>query len=243
MFYTGMAVAMSIVVFLGFGPSFYLRAYLAPRLGLPPIPSALVWVHGFAFTAWMVVLLAQTNLVRIGQVRSHRRLGVAGAVLAAMMVVLAAVAQVAQTRRVVAGGFGTVDVGQENFTTIATFLAILSFGALTGAAIWLRKRPEVHKRLILLASVQLLGAAAGRIGGILAAFAPVLSPFVLIIAIALSDVFIVALLVNDVRKDGRVNRATIWGSAAVVLLQAVSFTPFYSSNTATAFTLWVSRWS
>jgi hypothetical protein len=240
-FYTVTAVAMSIVVFLGFGPSFYLRAYFAPKLGLPPLPSTLVWVHGLVFTTWMLVLLAQSTLVRVGQVRVHRRLGAAGAVLAALMVLLATAAQVAQTQRVVAAGLRPFDVVPENFTTIATFLAILNFGALTGAAVLLRKRPESHKRLMILATVQLLGAATGRIGGILGALVPPLGPFALLVGIALSDVFIVALLIQDLRGSGRLHRATIWGSVAILLLQAITFTPFYASAAATAFTVWLGR--
>ena len=45
-------------------------------------------MHGVAFSAWMVLVLTQSLLVRAGQVQIHRRLGIAGAVLAAAMVVL-----------------------------------------------------------------------------------------------------------------------------------------------------------
>jgi hypothetical protein len=237
-----MAVAMSVVVFLGFGPSFYLRVYFAPKLGLRPLASALVWVHGIVFTTWIVILVVQTTLVRVGRVRLHRRLGASGAVLAALMVLLGAAAQVAQTKRIVAAGF-PIDVVQENFLTIASLLGIVNFGALIGAAVWLRKLPESHKRLTILATVQLLGAATGRIAGLLAFFVAPLGPFVLVISIAMSDAFIVALMINDLRTSGRVHRATIWGSAAVLVLQAISFTTFYSSAAATAFTAWIGRLS
>ena len=241
-FYTAMAVAMSVVVFLGFGPSFYLRAFLAPRLGLPPLASTLVWVHGFLFSGWMLVLLAQTALVRSGQVRSHRRLGVAGAVLAAAVALAGTIAQIAQTQRVVSGGYQGIDVVLENALTIASLLSMVSFATLIGAALLLRARPESHKRLMILATVQLLGAATGRIGGnILAPLAPSLAPFLAIIGLVLIDVFIAALIIHDLRSSGRVHRATIWGSALILLLQSIGFTEFYPSATASAFTVWVGR--
>jgi hypothetical protein len=238
-----MAVAMSVIVLLGFGPTFYLRAYFAPRVGLPPIASTLVWVHGFVFTAWMLMLFAQTTLVRGGQVRLHRRLGVAGAVLAAAVVLVGTIAQVAQTQRVVSGGYqGGIGVVLENGLTIASLLAMLSFATLIGAAVVLRRRPESHKRLMILATVTLLGAATGRIGShILAPLAPSLVPFEGIIALVLIDVFIVALIIHDLRGSGSIHRATLWGSAPILLLQAIAFTGFYSSATATAFTVWVSH--
>jgi hypothetical protein len=96
-FYFAMAVAMCVVVFIGFGPSFYLNAYFAEPLGLPPLRSlsSIIVVHGLVFTSWMIMLMLQTGLVVEGQVRWHRRLGIGGAVLAAAVVVFGTAAQLA----------------------------------------------------------------------------------------------------------------------------------------------------
>jgi len=100
-FYGGMTVAMSIVVFLGLGPSFYFRSFMAA----PPLPSPLVWVQRLRIHDLDSGFLAQAVLVRVHHVRLHRRLGVAGAVLASSMVLLAVTAQIAQTQRVVPRAF------------------------------------------------------------------------------------------------------------------------------------------
>lgn len=238
-FYSTMAIAMSIIVVLGFGPTFYFRAYTAPALHLPPLASALVWVHGFVFTSWMLVLLLQTTLVRIGKVQWHKKVGIAGAILGALMVLLGTVAQVAQTQRLVAAKFIPLGVVNENLVTFGALTAMVVFGSLIGAAVRFRARPETHKRLMLLATVVLLGAAAGRIGGIAGFVMPGVGPFVPAISTGLVDVFIVALAVHDLRATGRLHRATIWGAIPIFLLQAVSFTSFYASATATSFTTWL----
>jgi hypothetical protein len=55
-------------VLVGFGPSFYFNGYLGERLGSPPLRSlsAMIVVHGFVFSAWMIVLIAQARFVAHG---------------------------------------------------------------------------------------------------------------------------------------------------------------------------------
>ncbi|HET9466870.1 MAG TPA: hypothetical protein VFO48_00605, partial [Vicinamibacterales bacterium] len=88
-FYTGMAVAMGLTVFVGFGPSYYLRVLSsgpgATISGGPITP--LIHLHGVLFTAWVLLFIVQTALVAGRRVAVHRRLGVATAVLAASMIV------------------------------------------------------------------------------------------------------------------------------------------------------------
>src|SRR3569832_67650 len=82
-FYTALIAFATLVVFVGFAPTFYLRGYFQA----PPLQT--LWVlHGVAFSAWMVLILTQSLLVRSGQVQLHRRLGIAGAVLALAMLIL-----------------------------------------------------------------------------------------------------------------------------------------------------------
>ena len=105
-FYFGMAAAMSVIVFLGFGPSFYLNGYLAAAFGQRPLRALppIIVVHGLVLTAWMIVLMVQTGLVAKGQVRWHRRLGVAGAVLAALVFALGTAANLASAHGALISG-------------------------------------------------------------------------------------------------------------------------------------------
>lgn len=95
LFDLGLAIGLTLVVFWGFAPSYYLRT----EFGRPPLHSSLVHFHGFLFTAWMLLLLAQSALISIRQVKWHRRLGTAGALLAAMMTVIGIATVLGSTRR------------------------------------------------------------------------------------------------------------------------------------------------
>src|ERR1044071_9246719 len=80
LFYTGMAVAILITVFAGFARTYFLRPYFEPQPLLP-----LLHLHGVVFTAWVVLFITQTALVAARRTDIHRRLGVAGAALSALM--------------------------------------------------------------------------------------------------------------------------------------------------------------
>src|SRR5919108_3552024 len=82
-FYVGMAVAIAITVFAGFSRSYFLKAYF----GTPEL-STLLHIHGVVFTTWVVFFLAQTTLVAAGRTYVHRRLGIAGALVALLVLIV-----------------------------------------------------------------------------------------------------------------------------------------------------------
>src|SRR4051812_6142975 len=82
-FFSGIAVLMLATVFVGFAPTYYLAGVFQA-----PLPNRLIHIHGAAFSCWMLLLITQTSLVSAGRVDIHRRLGVAGFLLACLMVVL-----------------------------------------------------------------------------------------------------------------------------------------------------------
>ena len=83
LFYTGMSVACLITVFGGFAPTYYLRTYFQDR---PLIP--LLHLHGFIFSLWLLLLITQTVLAATNRTRIHRRLGIGGAVVAVLMILI-----------------------------------------------------------------------------------------------------------------------------------------------------------
>ena len=91
-FYSGYALALLATVLVGFAQTYYLRPLLpAPARALRPL-SPLLHVHGLLFTGWMLLLVAQTRLVAARRVDLHRRVGVAGGLLAVAMVVFGVLA-------------------------------------------------------------------------------------------------------------------------------------------------------
>ena len=88
-FYSGMAILLALTVFAGFAPTFYLRAWFdcpvySGERTLPP----LAYVHGAVFSGWVVLFIVQAALVATRRVAMHRRLGMAGVLLAAAMIVV-----------------------------------------------------------------------------------------------------------------------------------------------------------
>jgi hypothetical protein len=202
-FFTAMAIAIGITVLAGFARTYYLRLYF----GSPPI-SPLLHLHGFVFSTWVALYIGQTSLVAAGRVRLHRRLGVAGGVLAAILVLVGSVTAIIRVRQ----GF-TPPGGPPPLVFLAVPLTdMVMFAGLVAAALCYRRQAAVHKRLMLLAMVSLLGAPIARLpfgvlrSGLLAVF-------------ALADVFIVALVIYDLAMYRRIHRATAWGGLALVASQ------------------------
>jgi hypothetical protein len=147
-----MATLVAVIVLIGFSPTFYLRGTFNPQKDL----SILLQVHGFALSAWIILFIVQTVLIAKGSPRLHRRLGWVMAGLAVCIVGLMSAAIVEQLRR----------VPPEPPPPIALALGmfdIIVFSTLVSTAIFLRKRADWHKRLLLSATILLLGAPMVRI--------------------------------------------------------------------------------
>lgn len=201
LFYTGMAVAFLLIVFAGFARTYYLRPYFSAGVLTP-----LLHLHGLIFTSWLVLLLAQTVLVASKRTAVHRRLGWAGAVLTALMIV------VGTTTAVVRAKAFEVPPGTPSPLVFLTIPLgdMLVFGLLVGAAFYYRRRTDVHKRLMLLATVAVLPAAVGRLpfdfflqGGPLVFF-------------GIPDLFVLVMLLYDLLTRGRPHRATVLGGLLLV---------------------------
>jgi uncharacterized membrane protein YozB (DUF420 family) len=204
-FYTGMAVAMALAVLVGFSRSFFLR----PLFPAWPSPSEpIIYVHGAVFTAWCILLVAQTSLVNAGRTPQHRRLGVAGAVLAAAMVVLGVYASLVAARR--PSGFVGVDAPPLVFLLIPLADMVL-FAAFVSLAVLKRRDLQAHKRYMLLGSTSLMTAAVGRWPGVITA--PPLVGYLV------SDLFLAALVAWDLKARGRLHPVTLWGGMSLVLSQ------------------------
>src|SRR5438876_7381331 len=83
LFFSAMALLILATVFVGFARTYYLAEVFHA-----PLPSLIIHLHGAAFSCWILLLLTQTSLVSAGRVDIHRRLGIAGFLLACLMVIL-----------------------------------------------------------------------------------------------------------------------------------------------------------
>ena len=147
----------------------------------------LIVVHGLAMFSWIVLFLAQSVLIMKGNPRLHMRIGVGGAVLAGVMVPLGSISATLSARN-------NPELYQL-FGGPRSFLAImlgemLSFGVLVGVAIIYRRRPEIHRPMMLLATLMIISGSLARCPYI-AQFAIMPPLYVLGPALALGALFLV----------------------------------------------------
>jgi hypothetical protein len=158
-FFTGMALAILATIIVGFSRSFFLR----PLFPEWPSPSEMIfYVHGVAFTAWIVLLVVQASLVADGRTELHRKIGPFSAVLAVAMVVLGTLGALIAARRDT--GFFGITIPPLQFLAVPLFDMIL-FATFVWLAIAQRRNPQSHKRWMLLATVNLVTAAIARAAG------------------------------------------------------------------------------
>jgi hypothetical protein len=202
LFYSGMAIAMGLTVFVGFGSSYYLRFLSSgPGTTVSGGPfTPLVHLHGVLFTAWVLLFIVQTALVAVRRVVVHRRLGVATAVLAALMVVVGTSTAIATASR----GGAPPGVDPLVFLVIPMFDMLL-FATFVTFAVVKRRDREAHKRLMLLAYVSIIVAAVARLPGVL-----LLGPLAFF---GLAFLFILMGGLYDFLSKGRVHRVYVWGGA------------------------------
>lgn len=203
-FYGGMAIALALTVFGGFAPTYYARLLSGPKATTSGGPfTTLVHVHAALFTAWVVLFITQTALVAARRVAVHRRLGVAGAVLAAAMVAAGTALALATAKR----GGAPVGMDPLAFLAIPIFDMIL-FGGFVTAALLLRRDKESHKRLMLLAYISIVVAAVARLPGVLPLGPPGF--------FGLGYAFALVAVAYDLVRRRRVHKAYAWGVPLLV---------------------------
>jgi hypothetical protein len=212
-FFLSAAVLMAALVFAGFSRTFYLRL-LVPEGGRLPL-SPYLYVHGAVMTAWYALFATQAFLVASGRVSLHRRIGVAGAVLAAAVVATGAYASLRMPGHFAAlGAPPEVVYGLGGGIMIGNLLRLVLFAGLFIAAVWLRRRSQWHGRLMFWSFLLTLDPAFGGggtrpLGPLIGALAgPALTHFLPLI------VGFVALAAHDWLAARRVHAATWVGGVA-----------------------------
>ena len=226
LFYTGMAVAVVTTVFAGFARTYYLR----PFFGTPSL-TPLLHLHGIVFTSWLVLLLAQTVLVAAKRTDIHRRLGVAGAVVAALMLIIGTATAIIRAKVV------EVPPGSPSPLVFLTIPLgdMLVFAILVRAGFYFRRRADVHKRLMILATITILPAATARLPF---AFIQQVGPLAFF---GLADLFIVACLIYDLISRGRLHRTTVWGGLLIVVSHPLRLV-IGNTHAWLTFATWLTQW-
>ena len=152
--YVGLALMIAAIVLAGFSRSFY--GTFVANAKHPWI----IHMHAAVYVGWLALLIAQTVLAARGEIATHRRVGNFGIAYGALVWILGLIVSIAMPVINVHSGLWPAERG-EQFLAIPLGDMVL-FGGFFGAAIAYRRKPEIHKRLIILATVAVMFAAVGR---------------------------------------------------------------------------------
>lgn len=218
-FYSTFSVVMALTVVAGFGGTYYFAGDSARTLSGGPI-TPMVRAHALLFTAWVLLFVVQTALIAGRRVAVHRRMGIAGVVLAGAMAVVGVNTAAAAAAR------GSAPSGADPLAfLVVPIFDIVLFAGFVAAAVAMRRNREAHKRLMLLAYISIITAAIARLPGVLPLGPPVF--------FGLTLLFIVAGIVYDRWSRGRIHPVYVWGggllAVSVPLRLAISTTPAWRS--------------
>ncbi|RPI63043.1 MAG: hypothetical protein EHM50_02945 [Lysobacterales bacterium] len=151
--YVGIAVLAIAIAAVGFWPT-----YFSPLLAGGVDKPAIIHFHAAVFVGWLAIFLTQVALAATGRLALHMKLGrfaVGYGVLVIFAGLLAGIGMF--VLRVRAG-----DVAAAQTAVLGPLLDMLFFAPLFAAAVYYRRKPELHKRLMVVATTSLLVAAAVR---------------------------------------------------------------------------------
>lgn len=211
-FYLVMAIIALAVVVAGFFPT-----YVAPVMSGTFVAKPFVHVHGLVFFLWILISIVQPYLMASGNEQMHRKFGVYAGILALAVITMGVAMAIISGRVDI---FNGEDIRPKAFlliplTDMMLFAVFVSLGLLN------YKRPDYHKRLMLLASVSILPAAFARLLGYLG-LEDVLA------TVLIMNSFVFAGLLNDSWRNRPLHRVYVLGGAFLLI---VHFSRIYLSGT------------
>lgn len=217
---------MILIQIAGFGPS------LADRSMRNEGPSWLVIIHGAVAGAWLLLFLGQATLVATRRTSIHRRLGAIAPTLMVVMVVLIFQTTIEMVRRghdlsgdllrpAAAPGAPVPSVADVD-GGLGAFMIALIFGILVAAGWWYRRRPEIHRRLMLLALLSLAGTPLLHLGGYLVGRWPDLLWPVRVLPLV-GNLLLFAGAVHDKVTTGRAHPISMWVPLAIIVVMLSTF--------------------
>lgn len=217
LFFVGMALLLTAIVFVGFWPTYFRSIFLGQQpaeFGRMEITWQ-IHLHAAVFLTWMILLIVQTGLVARGRTRTHMQLGQYVAIFGLFVVLVGVyITFVSMQIGVSEGGYPWA---QAPFRAVGSWTSLSLFAVLLGLGYAYRRRPEAHKRYMLLATIGLVRAANSRIR----------SEWMdewgqIIFAVTVGPVWIL-LWLYDLYAEGRVHRATLIGTVIILLGELLFF--------------------
>lgn len=212
-FYQNIALLCAVVAFAGFLPSYWAPIWHT-SLHVPRV----VHLHGAIFFAWTLFFVLQTSLVAHGRTAMHRELGLFGIALATAMLFTGVMVSISSMNHFIDLGF----VNEARAFSIAPLTGILFFAAAIIYAIANIKRPDVHKRTMVLATVALLQPAVARWFIYFLAPPDATGPVPVIFTVApgiVSDLPLLYAIIHDKHTRGRPHPVYVIGAVTLIAMQ------------------------
>jgi hypothetical protein len=205
------------VAFLGFAPTYWLPLASGSFSSTP-----VVHFHGLLFFTWTLYFTFQTWLAASGRIARHRTMGMIGVSLATAMTILGFLVAVYAMKH--SAAMGQLDEGLA--FAIVPLSGILFFAVVFTLAIANVRRPETHKRLMLLAGISILDAAVAR--WFLTFLAPPGPPGPPPVPVTIGPALVAYLLlvvaiVTDWRTRGRPHQVYVYGGLALVAVKLLNW--------------------
>lgn len=219
-FHHTMAFTCLAIAVIGFAPTYWRGLTSGTFRGGP-----ILHLHALVFYGWMILYATQTALIARGRTGRHRSLGLAGIALATMLVISGMAVSIAGGVRAEDAGYGR----EARAFMIVSWSAMVVFGTLVWQAIANIARPDRHRRLMLAATISLLGAPIAR--WFLVLFAPetlqsgsVVAPppvFVSVPPAMLGNLLFIPMLMHDRRTIGHFHPTTVKAAVVVTVVSLV----------------------
>lgn len=222
------AIIFPLLVLIGFAQTFYLKF----AFNTPPLRSLLVHAHGLVMTLWVVFFVTQVMLIRTKNHRRHMNLGMLGIALAILIFVLGFFTAVGGAKYA-SGGPPGIDPLQ---FLVVPFVDIFMFAGLFAAAIYYRKRPADHKRLMLLTAIGFLPPALGRFP--VEALLNAGPPFFFGVPAAIA----IVLLIIDTIANRKLNKPFLIGAIALIASYPLRLMLMETQSWMT-FATWLTTWA
>jgi hypothetical protein len=232
-----MGYACAIIAIAGFIPTYWVPVASGSFDGQP-----ILHLHGLLFTAWPLFFVIQATLAARGGFERHRALGYCGISLATAMLFTG----LAVSIHSIEGGIQRGFEAQSRAFSIVPVTIILTFAALVVAAIANVRRPDVHMRLMLTATIALLTPAIARFlflafgpeGASRPGLGPPLPLTLSLLPSGLTDMLLAVPIVRDWRARGWPHAAYLYAAAFIVIVQ-IARVPFGGTGAWRSVTDWL----
>ena len=201
-FYLCMSLLIAVVAVYGFSHTIG-QNLLHPS----PIPPFILTIHAIVFPGWVLFFILQSSLVRSRNVRLHRTLGWFGLAFSALVVVIGYFTATAMDRFFMQ----SLHYAGAPAFLIIQLMDLLCFAVPFALAISWRRRPEFHRRLMLIASCGLTDAAWGRFPLLPLAFSA-----------AGVDALVLLGILRDLIVDRRIHKVYLYALPLLLVLQILS---------------------